>query len=347
MPTMIDFLRKLPKAELHIHIEGSLEPDLMFKIARRNGISLSYSSVEEVKTAYQFDNLQSFLDIYYDAASVLQAEQDFYDMTWAYLQRCHDQNVFHTEVFFDPQTHTDRGIEFEVVVNGISRALSDGREKLGVSSLLIMCFLRHLSAESAFNTLKQAIPLKKHIIGVGLDSSEVGYPPEKFQGVFERSLEEGFLTVAHAGEEGPPDYIWQALNLLKVRRIDHGVRCIEDPKLMNKLVDEQIPLTVCPLSNVKLRVFGQMADHNILTLLKQGLKVTVNSDDPAYFGGYLNENFFALYKDLGMDCQQAIQLARNSFEASFAADKEKQVFIERLEKYVQEEERTFHSSTVL
>ncbi len=342
MPTMIDFLRKLPKAELHIHIEGSLEPDLMFKIARRNGISLSYSNVEEVKTAYQFDNLQSFLDIYYDAASVLQAEQDFYDMTLAYLQRCHDQNVVHTEVFFDPQTHTDRGIDFEVVLNGISRALSDGREKLGVSSLLILCFLRHLSAESAFDTLKQAIPFKKHIIGVGLDSSEVGYPPEKFQGVFERSLEEGFFTVAHAGEEGPPDYIWQALNLLKVRRIDHGVRCIEDPKLMNKLVDEQIPLTVCPLSNVKLRVFGQMADHNILTLLKQGLKVTVNSDDPAYFAGYLNENFIALYKDLGMDCQQAIQLARNSFEASFAADKEKQVFIERLEKYVQEEERTLH-----
>ncbi|MBW1860046.1 MAG: adenosine deaminase, partial [Deltaproteobacteria bacterium] len=218
--------------------------------------------------------------------------------------------------------------------NGISRALNDGNEKLGVSSLLIMCFLRHLSAESAFNTLKQAIPFKKHIIGVGLDSSEVGYPPEIFQDVFERSLEEGFLTVAHAGEEGPPDYIWQALNLLKVRRIDHGVRCIEDPKLMNKLVDEQIPLTVCPLSNIKLKVFDQMAGHNILTLLKQGLKVTVNSDDPAYFGGYLNENFFALYKDLGMDRRQAIQLARNSFEASFLTDKEKQVLIDRLEKYV-------------
>lgn len=335
MPTMIDFLRKLPKAELHIHIEGSLEPDLMFKIARRNGVSLSYSSVEEVKEAYQFDNLQSFLDIYYDAASVLQTEQDFYDMTWAYLQRCHDENVVHTEIFFDPQTHTDRGVEFETVINGISRALGDGREKLSVSSLLIMCFLRHLSAESAFNTLKQAIPFKEHIIGVGLDSSEVGFPPEIFQAVFERSLEEGFLTVAHAGEEGPPDYIWQALNLLKVRRIDHGVRCIEDPELMNKLADEQIPLTVCPLSNVKLRVFDQMADHNILTLLERGLKPTVNSDDPAYFGGYLNENFLALYRDLDLDRQRAIQLARNSFEASFLSDKEKQVFIDRLGKYAE------------
>lgn len=335
MSTMIDFLQKMPKAELHIHIEGSLEPDLMFKIARRNAIALSYSSVEEVKAAYQFDNLQSFLDIYYDSASVLQAEQDFYDMTWAYLQRCHDQNVVHTEIFFDPQTHTDRGIEFEVVINGISRALNDGKEKLGVSSLLIMCFLRHLSAESAFNTLKQAIPFKKHIIGVGLDSSEVGYPPEIFQGVFERSLEEGFLTVAHAGEEGPPDYIWQALNLLKVKRIDHGVRCIEDPKLMNKLVDEQIPLTVCPLSNIKLRVFDQMVDHNVLALLQQGLKITINSDDPAYFGGYLNENFFALYSDLHLDRQQAIQFARNSFEASFLTHKEKQALIDRLEQYVQ------------
>jgi adenosine deaminase len=332
---MIDFLQELPKAELHIHIEGSLEPDLMFNLAKRNGIALSYSSIEEVKAAYQFDNLQSFLDIYYDAASVLQTEQDFYDMTWAYLQRCHDQNVVHTEVFFDPQTHTDRGIAFEVVINGISRALRDGRERLGVSSLLIMCFLRHLSAESAFNTLQQAIPFKNHIIGVGLDSSEVGYPPEIFQAVFERSLEEGFLTVAHAGEEGPPDYIWQAVQLLKVRRIDHGVRCIEDPKLMNKLVAEQIPLTVCPLSNVKLRVFDQMANHNILALLEKNLKVTVNSDDPAYFGGYMNENFFALHKNLNLNRQQAIRLARNSFEASFLSDKDKQIFIDRLEEYVQ------------
>lgn len=335
MPTMIEFLQKIPKAELHIHIEGSLEPDLMFKIARRNHIRLSYASVEEVKAAYRFDNLQSFLDIYYDAASVLQTEQDFYDLTWAYLQRCHDQNVLHTELFFDPQTHTNRGLEFEVVVNGISRAMNNGKQNLGISSLLIMCFLRHLTAESALNTLNQAIPFKKFIIGVGLDSSEVGHPPKKFQAVFERALSEGFLTVAHAGEEGPPNYIWQALNLLKVKRIDHGVRCIEDPTLMQKLVDEQIPLTVCPLSNIKLRVFDQMADHNILTLLKQGLKVTVNSDDPAYFGGYVNENFFVLHRELDLNREQAIQLARNSFEASFLAPREKQRLIERLEQYVQ------------
>jgi adenosine deaminase len=335
MPTMNDFLRKLPKAELHIHIEGSLEPDLMFKIAKRNGVSLPYSSIEEVKAAYQFNNLQSFLDIYYDAASVLQTEQDFYDMTWAYLQRCHDQNIVHTEIFFDPQTHTDRDIAFETVIKGISRALSDGREKLGVSSMLIMCFLRHLSAESAFDTLKQAIPFKNHIIGVGLDSSEVGYPPEIFQAVFERCLEEGFLTVAHAGEEGPPDYIWQALTLLKVQRIDHGVRCIEDPRLMNKLIDEQIPLTVCPLSNIKLRVFDRMVHHNVLSLLERGLKVTVNSDDPAYFGGYMNENFAALNEDLGLDREQAIQLARNSFEASFLAEKEKQISLDLLEEHIQ------------
>jgi adenosine deaminase len=335
MDTMIDFLQKMPKAELHIHIEGSLEPDLMFEIAQRNGISLPYSSAEEVKAAYQFDNLQSFLDIYYAAAGVLQTEQDFYDMTWAYLQRCHDQNVVHSEVFFDPQTHTDRGVAFEVVIHGMSRALRDGRERLGVSSLLIMCFLRHLSATSAFNTLKQAIPYKEHIVGVGLDSSEVGFPPEIFQGVFERALEEGFLTVAHAGEEGPPEYIWQALNLLKVKRIDHGVRCIEDPTLMNRLVDEQIALTVCPLSNVKLRVFDRMLNHNVLTLLEQGLKVTINSDDPAYFGGYMNENFIALYDDLDMNRQQAVQLSRNSLEASFLGEREKQIFLDLLQEHVQ------------
>jgi len=295
---MIEFLQKMPKAELHIHIEGSLEPDLMFKIARRNGIRLSFASVEEVKAAYRFDNLQSFLDIYYDAASVLQTEQDFYDMTWAYLQHCQEQNVLHTELFFDPQTYTNRGIEFEFIINGIGRAMNDGKQTLGISSLLIMCFLRHLSAKSALNTLNQAIPFKEFIIGVGLDSSEIPHPPEKFQGVFERALEEGFLTVAHAGEEGSPNYIWQALNLLKVKRIDHGVRCIEDPILMQKLVDEQIALTVCPLSNIKLGVFEKMADHNILTLLKHGLKVTVNSDDPAYFCGYVNENFFVLHEPI-------------------------------------------------
>lgn len=333
--SMIDFLQKLPKAELHLHIEGSLEPDLMFKISRRNGINLSFSSAEEVKAAYQFNNLQSFLDIYYVAAGVLQTEKDFYDMTWAYLQRCFDQNIIHTELFFDPQIHTNRGIEFEVVINGITQALIDGRNKLGISSLLIMCFLRHLSAGSALSTLKQAIPFKKNIIGVGLDSSELGFPPEKFQAVFEQAIDEGFLPVAHAGEEGPPDYIWQALNLLKVRRIDHGIGCIEDPELMNLLIDKQIPLTVCPLSNIKLRVFARMADHNMLTLLEKGLKITVNSDDPAYFGGYLNENYFALYRELDLNSQQAIRLVRNSFEASFLENKEKQGLIDRLDEYIQ------------
>jgi len=331
---MIEFLKKLPKAELHIHIEGSLEPELMFEIARRNDVNLSFSNVEEVRAAYQFHDLQSFLDIYYQGANVLQTEQDFYDMTWAYLKRCHAQHVIHSEIFFDPQSHTDRGIDFEVVINGITRALDDGKKKRGISSRLIMCFLRHLSSEAAMNTLKQAIPYKKFIIGVGLDSAEVGHPPRKFQGVFERAFEEGFLTVAHAGEEGPPEYIWQALDLLKVKRIDHGVRCIEDPKLVKRMVTEQIPLTVCPLSNVKLRVFDRMADHSILAMLKQGLKVTVNSDDPAYFGGYMNDNYFVLHKDLGMDREQAIKLARNSFEASFVEKEEKQAFIDRLEKYV-------------
>ncbi len=332
---MIDFLRKLPKAELHIHIEGSLEPELMFEMARRNGIKLSYANVAEVKAAYQFNSLQSFLDIYYNAASVLQSEQDFYDLTWAYLQRCQEQNVIHTEIFFDPQTHTERGVAFENVVSGITRAMLEGGDKLNISSLLIMCFLRHLSAESAMSTLEQAIPFKSSIVGVGLDSSELGHPPEKFQAVFNRARDEGFLSVAHAGEEGPPDYIWQALNLLGVKRIDHGVRCIEDPKLMERLIHEKIPLTVCPLSNLKLCVFEHMEDHNILNLLEKGIKVTVNSDDPAYFGGYLNENFIALHRSLGMDRQQAYKLARNSFEASFLTQNEKQVFIDRLDKYMQ------------
>lgn len=332
---MIEFLQNLPKAELHIHIEGSLEPELMFEIGQRNGIKLPFASVEDVRAAYEFDNLQSFLDIYYQGAAVLQQEQDFYDMTWAYLQRCHRQNVIHSELFFDPQTHTDRGIGFDVVIEGVTRALKDGKEKLNISSRLIMCFLRHLSVEAAWITLNDALAYKKSIVAVGLDSSEVGHPPEKFQKVFERALEEGFVTVAHAGEEGPPDYIWQALDLLKVKRIDHGVRCSEDPQLVQHLVEQHIPLTVCPLSNVKLRVFDTMKDHNVLALLARGLKVTVNSDDPAYFGGYLNENFVALYDELGMNQEQAVTLARNSFEASFLSDQGRQHLIGRLEEYVQ------------
>lgn len=332
---MIEFIENLPKAELHIHIEGSLEPELMFEIAQRNRIKLPFADAEAVRSAYEFDNLQSFLDIYYQGASVLQKEQDFYDMTWAYLLRCQQECVIHTELFFDPQTHTDRGIGFDVVIGGISRALKDAAEKLDISSQLILCFLRHLSAEAAMHTLNDALAYKDSIVAVGLDSSELGHPPEKFQSVFERALEEGFLTVAHAGEEGPPDYIWQALDLLKVQRIDHGVRCSEDPQLMQRLIEQYTPLTVCPLSNTKLRVFDTMQDHNILRLLELGLNVTVNSDDPAYFGGYLNANFIALHEALGMNQKQAVKLARNSFLASFLDDADKQLLIKRLETYVQ------------
>lgn len=334
MPVMTQFIQNLPKAELHIHIEGSLEPELMFTIARRNGISLPYSSVDEVRAAYQFSNLQSFLDIYYNAASVLQTEQDFYDLTWAYLSRCAKECVIHTEIFFDPQTHTERGIAFEIAMAGMTRAIEDAKNQLGVSCLLIMCFLRHLSADSAMNTLHQALDFKQHIIGVGLDSSEMGHPPEKFQNVFEKVLLEGFLTVAHAGEEGPSQYIRDALELLQVTRIDHGVRCIDDPQLVLELRDNQVPLTICPLSNIRLKVFESMKDHNILTLLEQGVNVTVNSDDPAYFGGYLNENYLALYHALGLNKNQAIALAKNSFNASFLSESQKQKLLARLADYV-------------
>ncbi|MFT4926152.1 MAG: adenosine deaminase [Phenylobacterium sp.] len=333
MTTMTEFIANLPKVELHIHIEGSLEPELMFEIARRNGIELPYASVDEVKKAYQFDNLQSFLDIYYNAAGVLQTEQDFYDLTWAYLQRCAEQNVVHSEIFFDPQTHTDRDIPFHVVVNGITRALNDGKEKLGVSSYLIMCFLRHLSAESAMQTLHQALDFKRHIIGVGLDSSELGHPPEKFQQVFELAIEEGFLTVAHAGEEGPVQYIHDALELLKVKRIDHGVRCTDDRSLVRALLATKVPLTMCPLSNTRLKVFDDMKDHNILRLLNHGIMVTVNSDDPAYFGGYMNENFMALVDALDMTKLQAVRLASNSIKSSFLPEAQKMLLQAKLLEY--------------
>ena len=331
---MIRFIQKLPKAELHIHLEGAIEPEMMLTIGRRNNISLPFPDVAAARAAYQFHNLQSFLDIYYRSADVLQTEQDFYDITWAYLQRCHEQNVIHVEPFFDPQTHTDRGIPFQIVSDGIVQALKDGHKQLGISSCLIMCFLRHLSPDEAMNTLEQALTAQTDIIAVGLDSSESGYPPELFKKVFERALANGFLTVAHAGEEGPPGYIRQALDLLKVKRIDHGVRCAEDQELMNRLKQEQIPLTVCPLSNIKLGVFDRMGSHNVLELLGQGLKVTVNSDDPAYFGGYMNENFMALHKYLQMDRRQAVQLARNSFEASFAEPDRKTYLMECLDGYV-------------
>lgn len=332
--SMETWIRDIPKAELHIHIEGSLEPELMFAIAKRNGITLPYDSVEAVRHAYQFSNLQTFLDIYYAGACVLLHEEDFYDMTWAYLQRCADQNVRHTEIFFDPQTHTDRGLPFSTVITGIHRALLDGKRQLGVSSKLILSFLRHLSAESAMETLEQALPFKDLLTGVGLDSSELGNPPEKFQPVFERAIEEGFLTVAHAGEEGPSEYIWRAVETLKVSRIDHGVRCLEDPQLVQYLADHQIPLTVCPLSNVKLCVFDVMANHTLKKLLEAGLCVTINSDDPAYFGGYVAENFQEIRNALSLTPTEIHQLARNSFQASFLTPEEKRCFLDELDDFM-------------
>ncbi|MHB0842207.1 adenosine deaminase [Stutzerimonas nitrititolerans] len=315
---MYDWLNALPKAELHLHLEGSLEPELLFSLAERNKIALPWSDVDALRSAYAFGNLQAFLDLYYRGADVLRTEQDFYDLTWAYLQKCEEQNVVHTEPFFDPQTHTDRGVPFEVAMRGIGDALADGRELLGISSGLILSFLRHLPEEAAFKTLEQAMPFRDAFFAVGLDSSEVGHPPSKFERVFAKARAEGFLAVAHAGEEGPPEYVWEALDLLKVSRIDHGVRAAEDPRLIARLIEEQIPLTVCPLSNTKLRVFDDMSQHNILELLEQGVKVTVNSDDPAYFGGYVTENFMALHDSLGMTEQQARRLAQNSLDARLA-----------------------------
>ena len=315
---MYDWLNALPKAELHMHLEGSLEPELMFKLAERNRIQLPWDSVETLRSAYAFNNLQEFLDIYYQGANVLQTEQDFYDLTWAYLKKCEEQNVIHVEPFFDPQTHTARGIPMEVAITGISEALGDARDMLGISSGLILSFLRHLSEEDAFTTLQQAMPFRDLFFAVGLDSSEMGHPPSKFTNVFAKARSEGLLAVAHAGEEGPPEYVWEALDLLKVSRIDHGVRAWEDPRLIARLIEEQIPLTVCPLSNTKLRVYQDMSEHPILEMLEQGVMVTVNSDDPAYFGGYLTENFQALHTGLGMTQQQAQRLADNSLNARLA-----------------------------
>nr|VFK13582.1 MAG: adenosine deaminase [Candidatus Kentron sp. LPFa]VFK29531.1 MAG: adenosine deaminase [Candidatus Kentron sp. LPFa] len=328
---MKGLIHALPKAELHIHIEGSLEPDLMFSLAERNGIRLRFGSVEEARRAYAFSDLQSFLDIYYEGANVLREEQDFYDLTWAYLERASAQRVRHAEIFFDPQTHTERGIGFETVFSGIWRALEDGRERLDISSHLILCFLRHLSADAAMETLAQALPYRDRIIAVGLDSSEAGHPPDKFKAIFERARSEGFLTVAHAGEEGPPEYIRQALDFLAVSRIDHGVRCMEDAALARRLAEEGIPLTVCPLSNVKLRVFDTMADHNLKVLLDRGIRATINSDDPAYFGGYINENYLAAQAALGLGAEDLYRLARNSFEAGFLSPADQQRFIAELD----------------
>jgi adenine deaminase len=325
-------LRRMPKAELHIHIEGSLEPELIFELARRNGVKLAYPSVEALRAAYAFSDLQSFLDIYYAGASVLLQEADFFDMAWAYFQRAAADHVVHAELFFDPQTHTERGVPVQTVITGLARACERARAELGISSQLILCFLRHLSEEAAFTTLEQALPYREHFIGVGLDSSERGHPPEKFARVFARCRELGLMLVAHAGEEGPPAYIWNALDVLKVQRVDHGVRCVEDPALVQRLAAERMPLTVCPLSNVKLCVFKTMAEHNLPALLDAGLCATVNSDDPAYFGGYINQNFvetFAALPQLG--AAQAYTLARNSFEASFATPAQKAAWVAQLD----------------
>ncbi|WP_354623799.1 adenosine deaminase [Psychromonas sp. MME2] len=324
-----EWINKLPKVELHIHLEGSLEPELMFALAKRNNVAIPYASIDEVKCAYQFNNLQDFLDIYYQGANVLIDEQDFYDLTWAYLLKCKEQNVIHVEPFFDPQTHTARGVDFATVIGGIDRALQDGKSKLGISSELIMCFLRHLSEEDALVTLQQAMPYLDKIIAVGLDSSENGHPPEKFTHVFAKARGLGLLAVAHAGEEGPAEYIWSALNDLHVARVN----AISDPVLMTHLREKQIPLTVCPLSNTKLKVFADMADHTILQMLSQCICVTVNSDDPAYFGGYLTENFMALANSLSMTEKQAKHLVVNSINGSFTSLKNKHQMLEKLLAY--------------
>jgi adenosine deaminase len=329
---MRDVLQQMPKAELHIHIEGSLEPELIFALAQRNGVSLAYRSVEELRKAYAFTDLQSFLDIYYAGASVLLKEQDFYDMTAAYLARAHADQVRHAEIFFDPQTHTARGVPFETVINGIWRACQDAP----LSATLIMCFLRHLSEDDAIATLEEALPYRDKFIGVGLDSSELGHPPEKFARVFERCRQLGLHLVAHAGEEGPPAYIESALDLLNVERIDHGVRCLEDQELTRRLAQEQVALTVCPLSNVKLRVFEDMKDHNLLALLDAGLLATVNSDDPAYFGGYMNANLIAAFESLPLGLKHAHQLARNGFAAAFLDFDAKRRHLDEVDRFFQQ-----------
>ena len=333
MNSLHTFIDKMPKAELHIHIEGSFEPELMFEIAQRNNIKLKYNSVEEVRAAYEFNNLQEFLDIYYAGAGVLIQKQDFYDMTMAYLKKAHEENIVHTEIFFDPQTHTDRGIAFKTVVEGISAAMKDAEQKLGITSLLILSFLRHLSEEAAFKTLEEALPWKEHFIAVGLDSSEVGNPPQKFEKVYAKAKELGFKAVAHAGEEGPTNYIWDSLNLLHIDRLDHGNRALEDDKLVQELVSRKMALTVCPLSNDKLQVVKDMSKHPIKKMLDLGLKATVNSDDPAYFGGYINANFKAITDSLDLNKEELYQLARNSFEASFVSEKRKQEMILILDTY--------------
>lgn len=327
------YIRQIPKAELHVHIEGTLEPELMFQLAARNGIELSYNSVEEIRAAYRFGNLQEFLDIYYAGAKVLLHEADFYDLTLAYLSKSHADNVVHTEIFFDPQTHTERGVPFATVINGITKALEEGQKRYGISSKLILCFLRHLDEASAIRTLTEALPYRDKFLGVGLDSSEIGNPPSKFQNVFRMAKELGFRLVAHAGEEAPSTYIREALELLRAERIDHGIQSIHDDALLDVLRDRRTPLTVCPLSNLKLQVVTSLSAHPLKQLLERGVKVTINSDDPAYFGGYMNENFLQTAEALNLSRKDILQLAENAFNASFISEEEKENYIQKLHTF--------------
>jgi len=331
---MRKFIEAIPKAELHLHIEGSFEPELMFEIARRNGIKIPYKTIEDLKQAYNFSNLQEFLDIYYAGCNVLINEIDFYDMTMAYMKKAKEQNVLHTEIMFDPQTHTDRGISFQTVINGIHKAAVDAEKQLGISSRLIMSFLRHLPEKNAFRALEQARPFKKWITAVGLDSSEVGHPPSKFKNVFEKAREEGYKIVAHAGEEGPPEYVKEALDLLQVERIDHGNRSLENSDLLNDLIKFEMPLTVCPLSNLKLKVVKDLTQHPLKIMFDKNLFVTINSDDPAYFGGYLNENYIEIQKALDLTKEEIIKLAKNSFQASFLKESEKKIMLKKISDFI-------------
>ena len=328
--SLLEFIKKSPKAELHLHIEGTLEPEQMLALAKRNNIQIPFKNINEAKNAYNFSNLESFLKIYYEGAKVLIKEQDFFDLTWAYVLKCKEDNIVHTEIFFDPQTHTDRGINFNIVINGIYKALKKAEKEFNLSFKIIMCFLRHLDEESGFKTLDEAIAHKDKIFGVGLDSSETGNPPSKFEKLFKKAIENNFITVAHAGEEGPPEYMWEALNLLNVKRIDHGVQCLKDEKLIEKLSKSQIPLTVCPLSNIKLRVFNKLEDHNIKKMLDKKLMVMVNSDDPAYFGGYLNKNLIETQTALNLSHDEVKTLLINSFKSSFLNEEKKRQWISKI-----------------
>ena len=329
---MIDLIKRLPKAELHLHIEGTLEPELMFRLAQKNNIAIPYKDIEDVRRAYNFTNLQTFLDIYYAGANVLITKDDFYDFTWAYILKCVEDNIIHTEIFFDPQTHSARGVAFETVITGIKEALDDAKAQYGITSCIIMCFLRHLSQDDAFATLEAAMPFQDDIIGVGLDSSEIGNPPSKFKEVFQKAKEAGFKLVAHAGEEADFTYIYEALDMLHISRIDHGVQSIQSPELMQRLKDEQMPLTVCPNSNIELKVFDSYQEHNIKALLDYGLNVSVNSDDPAYFKGYINQNFINLYENLSLTEDDIVTLVKNSFRSAFIDEQLKQDYLARVEQ---------------